>query len=334
MDTDKHITAGGSRYTHLDIGERELLFAFRSQGQSVAKIAARLGRHPSTIYRELRRNFGLVNGLHYSPSDAHRKYRRRLSRARAREPLKCSQIRKYVKTKLRRDHWSPEVIAGRLPIDHPGLTTNHESIYLYIYRCRRSWAKWLARGRRTRRRRLQRPSRLTTWASRPSIELRDPSVHDRQEPGHWEVDTIVSRRVGTAIAVAYERTTRLVRLRLIPRKTAAYFSHAITCALRGFPDTFRRTITYDNGSENTLHELTNIALGTTSYFCHPYTSWEKPGVEQCNGLLRQFIPKGSDLSKLAHYQLRYYQDLLNNRPRKCLGFKTPNEAYKALALPS
>jgi IS30 family transposase len=309
-----------------------MLFAFRSQGQPVVEIARRLGRHPSTVYRELRRNFGLANRFHYSPSDAHRTYQLRLAKARRREPLKCAQIRKYVKKKLRA-RWSPEIIAGRLPLDHPGLTTNHDSIYLYIYRRRRTWAQWLTHGHKRRRRRLKRPSRLTKWASRPSIELRDPVVDDRKQAGHWEVDTVVSQASPAALAVAYERTTRLVRLRLLTRKTAANFHRAISRALIVFPGTFRRTITYDNGSENTQHERTNTSLSTRSYFCHPYTSWEKPGVEQCIGLLRAFIPKGTDIAKLSQYQLRYYQDLLNNRPRKCLGFKTPNEAYRDLALP-
>ena len=332
MDTLKDTTAARSGYTHLTITERELLFASNAEGHSVVAIAKDLGRHPSTLYRELRRNFGLGNRYHYSPSDAQRKYERRLSKARKREPLKCEEIRKYVEKKLHA-RWSPEIIAGRLPLDHPGLKTNHESIYLYIYRCRRSWAKWLARSHKKRRKRPNSPSRLTKWASRPSIELRDPSVEDRQEAGHWEADTVVSRASAAAIAVAYERKTRLVRLRLLSRKTALNFCYAITWALIRFPKAFRRSITYDNGAENTLHELTNHALGTLSYFCHPYTSWEKPGVEQCIGLLRQFIPKGSDLSKLSKYQLRYYEDLLNNRPRKCLGFKTPNEAYQEFALP-
>ena len=295
-------------------------------------IARTIGRHRSTIARERKRNLSVVNRYRYSPLEAQRKYRSRLSKARRRTPLKCHEIQHYVERGLWK-RWSPQIIAGRLPIDHPELRTNHESIYLYIYRHRRELTHLLAHSHKRRRRRSRTSRRTTQWGSRPSIELRDPRVERRDETGHWELDTMVCRSSTTAIAVAYERATRLVRLRLLKRRTAQQFAHAICWALGTLPASMRKTLTYDNGAENTKHEIINAKLGTASYFCHPYASWEKPGVEQVIGLLRAFIPRRTQLEHLTRTQLRYYQDLLNDRPRVCLGFRTPNERYREVALP-
>ena len=332
MDRLKANISEGRRYRHLSQHERELILAGLAEGKSMAAIAKALARHPSTVARERARNLSVGNRYRYSPADAQRKYERRMARARRRPPLKCGEIRDYVERKLWA-RWSPQIIAGRLAIDHPGLKTNHESIYRYIYRYRRSMSDLLARSHKKRRKRGTAGNRRTQWGPRPSIELRDPAVDHRDQPGHWEADTMVCRSSLRAVAVAYERTTRLVRLRLLPRNTSRDFAHAISWALRTLPAAMRKTITYDNGSENVKHEQINTILGTRSYFCHPYTSWEKPGVEQCIGLLRQFIPKRTNLGQLTKHQIRYYQDLLNNRPRKCLGFRTPNERYAEIALP-
>lgn len=331
MDRLKTTISEGRRYRHLNQHERELILAGLAEGQSMAAIAKALSRHPSTVVRERVRNLSVGNRYRYSPADAQRKYERRMARARQRPPLKCREIREYVEQKLW-TRWSPQIIAGRLAIDHPGLKTNHESIYLYIYRYRRGMSDLLARSHKKRRKRGTARNRRTQWGSRSSIELRDPAVDHRDEPGHWEADTMICGRSSQAVAVAYERSIRLVRLRLLPRKTAPHFAHAISWALRTLPPTMRKTITYDNGPENVSHEQINAILGTRSYFCHPYASWEKPGVEQCIGLLRKFIPKRANLGQLTKYQIRYYQDLLNNRPRKCLGFRTPNERYAEIAL--
>ena len=332
MDSINDSAGRRKRYRHLSIGEREILLTGLARGVSRAVIARQLGRHPATVGRELRRNYGVGCRYHYSPSDAQRKYERRLVRARQRIGLKCQAIREYVKSKLRIG-WSPETIAGRLPIDQPGHSISHESIYLHIYRLRRSWIHWLTQGHRRRRRGRTRVCGRSQPQGRVSIELRDPSAADRREPGHWEVDTVVSSKTSVAIAVAYERSTRLVQLRRMPRKTASDLSRVLRYALQRFPPWFRKTLTYDNGSENALHGLTNAHLGTRSFFCHPYCSWEKPGVEQCNGLLRRFIPKGTNLAHIDRYRLRYVERLLNTRPRKCLAYRTPLEAFESIALP-
>jgi IS30 family transposase len=228
--------------------------------------------------------------------------------------------------------WTPELIAGR--IKHEGLhvTTNPESIYQWIYSDRRDLINHLPRSHRKRRKRgSAKYKHASKIPNRIPLENRSDLANSRQEPGHWEADTAVSRQSKAAIAVMVERTTRLVKIYKLPSKSALNMQNALIESLQSEPTHLRKSITYDNGTENTTHASVNQALGTLSFFCQPYHSWEKGSVEQSIGLVRRTYPKKTDWDLVSQHDLDIIQDQLNHRPRKCLNFLSPLEAY-AVAL--
>jgi IS30 family transposase len=164
-----------------------------------------------------------------------------------------------------------------------------------------------------------------------SIRERPTPANARQEPGHWESDLVVGKG-RAALQVSVERKTRYTRLAKTRDKSAQAAHDALRQALHPVPPALRRTITYDNGSENTLHVEVNADLGTRSFFCDPYASWQKGTVENTNGLIRRFLPKGTDLDMIPEAHLAALEQWLNHRPRKCLNFQTPAEAYHALSV--
>jgi IS30 family transposase len=152
---------------------------------------------------------------------------------------------------------------------------------------------------------------------------------ERRRIGHWETDTAVSRQSPQALQITVERKTRYARLARLPKKGAREMSIALTRRLSRYPEGLRRSITYDNGSENTEHRRTNQVLGTRSYFCEPFHSWERGTVENTIGLVRRFFPKRTDFATISKNQIQSVERWLNHRPRKCLGFKTPAEVFNA-----
>ena len=328
---EKNTTKASGSYSHLCIEEREELAIGISKGESLGSIACRMGRHKSSLSRELNRNQPETYSVNYRANRAQLRSDDRKALAHQRDRLKLPEIRVYVDAKLK-EGWTPEIIAGRLLIDHPGLSTNYESIYQWIYAERRDLIASLARSHKKRRKRgSAKGKRVIRVPNRTPIEQRPIAATDRQEAGHWEADTAVSRQSKAAISVAQERSTRLVRIRKIESKTAAHMADSLITALADIPQKFRKTITYDNGTENAQHERTNQALGVASFFCNPYHSWEKGGVENCIGLIRRFYPKKTDWALLSQADLDIVELKLNTRPKKCLGFLTPQEAFVALA---
>jgi IS30 family transposase len=167
-----------------------------------------------------------------------------------------------------------------------------------------------------------------------SIDDRPKYIDKRKQIGHWESDSMVSRASKTSLVVILERTTRYVKLARVKANQAREVSSAINRRLGRLPDSARRTITYDNGSENVEHERVNKVLGTTSYFCNPYHSWEKGSVENAVGLVRRFLPKKTDIASITKEQIKKIENRLNHRPRKCLNFKTPYQLFtSSVALP-
>ena len=166
---------------------------------------------------------------------------------------------------------------------------------------------------------------------RTPIKDRPLAANLRTEPGHWEADTAVSRQSKAAIAIVIERTSRLVKIRHMLSKSAHHMEQALISSLADIPPQFRKSITYDNGTENTRHQTVNKALNTLSFFCEPYHSWEKGSVEQVIGLIRRTYPKKTDWALISQSDLDIIQHKLNHRPRKCLNFLSPHEAYVALA---
>ena len=320
------------QYIQLTLQERERIFALRARGKTATDIAEILGRNKSTISRELRRNRAPT----YNRYSAHSANKRSVSRngRRGRRPkLANRKLCQYVEKMLLKEQWSPEIIANQLAKRFPGHSVSHETIYKFIYDIqnpkRKELIKALARQYRRRKRRgYSRRHRKTHIPSRRSIKERPAQVQGREQAGHWEADTIVSRKSLAAIGVVLERKARYVKLAKLKRKSAGLLRSAINRRLGRIPRHMRRTITYDNGSENTEHLLVNKRIGTESFFCEPYHSYEKGSIEQAIGLLRRWIPKGCDLSKVSLRQLKKIEKRINARPRKCLKYLTPSETYK------
>jgi IS30 family transposase len=316
-------------YKHLSIEERDILAVLRSQGYSLRAIARCLDRSPGTISRELKRNAAPVNTGYYLSHRAQQRADTRKLESHRRQRLKNDRIRDYVEKHIRIG-WSPELISGRLNIEHPELSISHEAIYQWIYGDARALIDFLVRGHRRRKHRgYSRKHKKCHIPDRVSIQERPEAVLKRHQAGHWESDTISCRKSYQAVQVSVERKTRYAKLAKLKAKTARAMSVALTRRLSRYPDTLRRSITYDNGSENAEHMRTNQILGTASYFCEPFHSYERGTVENTIGLVRRFLPKKTNLANIAPDRLSKIENWLNNRPRKCLGFKTPAEAFKA-----
>jgi|SRR6185312_16039884 len=318
-------------YSHLNEEDRDRLAVLHNQGLSLRAIAKQLGRSHSTLVRELRRNRHKPKwGKRlYLPHKAHQKARERSEKGHLRPRLKSVSVHQEV-VRLLEHRWSPELIAGRLKRTHPELPSlSPETIYQWIYQHRRDLVVYLARAHPKRQRRWKALKHRVRIPRRTSIRLRPDAVQSRQEPGHWETDLIVGPSP-YALQVLVERQSRYTRLSLLPQRTASTSRVALTRLLQTIPASLRRSITYDNGSENYEHLTLNEDFGLTSYFCEPYHSWEKGTVENTNGLIRRFIPKQTDLSHLSLDQIVLLENWLNDRPRKILNYQTPREAFQAL----
>lgn len=323
-------------YKQLSQEEREHIAYLLSEGNSLGDIAKSLGRNKGTISRELARN-SAPEYRRYTPCRAHARSCERKIAANTHERLKNDFIRQYVRDGLEQG-WSPEQIAGRIRIDHPGYSVNHEAIYQYIYHPqnpdRVEMINLLRRAHKKRRNKsIGRKVRKTTIPNRISIEARPRSIENRNRYGHWEGDSLISRKSKTALNTLAERKSRLVLITKLPRKGAAETNKAVINRLKKLPANGRQTLTLDNGTENAKHELLSARLGIKCYFAHPYSSWERGTNENLNGLIRWYLPKGTDFSKITPEQIARIEYLLNSRPRKCLGYKTPLEvAASSVAL--
>jgi transposase, IS30 family len=323
-----------SNYTHLNLEEREKLVAFKEAGLSLRDIAKRLGRSHSSLVRELKRNKTGIGKrsneyliFRYVPCRAHQKAIKRGIKQRTKAPLKETLIWLYVREHLRApDHWTPEEISGRLPKAHPGKSICTEAIYQYIYSKKaRRYKLWEllpnARKKRMKKggRRVQRASKIPNAVS---IDLRPEIVSQRARVGDWETDNVIGKVTDeTALSVTVERLTRLTILSITSRSANSKTENLIK-RLIGLP---RVTLTADNGAENTNHVEVKQSLGLDVFFCHAYHSWEKGAVENTNGRIRRFIPKGISIDTLTEDQITELEYRLNSTPRKCLGFLTPYE---------
>jgi len=319
-------------YKHLSLDERETIALDLAAKKPMETIAKNLLRHPSTIYREIKRNSADKYDCQYRANRVQLKNNIRKKNAHKRVRLKNDFIITYVETQLKND-LSPEQIAGRLSIDFPGYKTNHESIYLYIYNEAPKFKEFLRKKHKKRQKRgsiLKR--RGIIIKNKVMISERPLEINDRTEIGHWEADAIVSRKSKAALSVICERKTRLVKINKLDSKTARNMSKNINYRLSRLPVKFRKSITYDNGTENAEHEKINRVLNIKSFFCNPYHSWEKGTVENTNGLIRYYLPKKTDFSIISEAVIKEIENRLNNRPRKCLNFKTPSEVFTKFAL--
>lgn len=307
--------------------ERQLIAKWKQQGKSNKKIGKRLGRSPSTIGRELRRN--LWSKGCYEPLHAQSLSEKRQLRAfKAKHPLKNGQVFDYVMDKLR-GGWSPEQIAGRLKKDFPqdeSWHICHETIYLYIYRKdnqdKKLW-EYLRRGQKKRRKKAGRKVHRSRIPDRVSIHDRPKEVVKRQVPGHWEGDSVVGKGRKTGLHTEYERVTSFTRFERLDKITANQTLKAMKKIFDPLPNQLKKSTTLDNGKEMVKHNK----AGIKTYFADPYSSWQRGGNENANMWIRYYFPKKTDFSTISDQELKAVETELNNRPRKRLNFSTPQEVF-------
>lgn len=370
---------------YLSFSEREEIALLRAGGAGVREIAGQLGRAPSTISRELRRNAATRGGrFEYRASTAQWHADRRARRPKPAKLATNAKLRRYVQERLagtvttpggvglagpavrwigrrhgrRKDRrwaqsWSPEQIAKRLPLDFPddpSMRVSHEAIYQSLYvqgrgALRRELTACLRTGRALRVPRARTKGRAGKGFVRPEIMIseRPAEADDRAVPGHWEGDLILGLG-SSAIGTLVERTTRFVMLLHLPRMDghgngprvkngpalaghgAVAVRDAIAASILTLPEQLRRSLTWDQGAEMAEHAQLRIDTGLDIYFCDPHSPWQRGSNENTNGLLRQYFPKGTDLSRHGSDELAAVALALNTRPRKTLGWRTPAEA--------
>lgn len=324
------------KFKHFGIEEREKIQELLWQKVSVRSIAGTLNRSPSSVSREINRNIPLKRS--YRPRLANeRALRKRRSRGRKLR-LKSQFIRRYVITGLKAG-LSPEQIAGRLHLEYPNESVSHEAIYQYIYSQvhRQGWGlmrigyhdlrKYLKRRHQRRGQRGGRSVQRVFRPKGPSIDDRPREVEQRKTVGHWETDSVVSRKSQVGLNTLVERKTGLVFITKIADRTSEVTKEAVLKRLSGLPKAVRQSATSDNGTENFLYDEVQTELEILWYFAHPYHSWERGTNENTNGLIRWYFPKGTDFATIPDETIKVVEDALNNRPRKRLGWKTPLEAF-------
>ena len=328
------------KYKHISQKERDQMYDLLQQGCQQSEIATILDRHRATIRRELRRNSTCIdrrfNGCknkkrYYLPDRAQVKYENRRKHAKTTYPLKNPFIYTYTLAHLKIG-WSPEMISGKIKKDHKQ-EISHECIYRYIYgkhAKEKGYNLWeyLIRSHQKRRRKHGRKGKRMLIPNRIGIEQRPAIVETRERLGDWEGDTIFGKGQGAALATFNERKDKIIKIKKLLRKTAKEMEMAADRVFKSIPKEIRLTITLDNGPENTLHQEISRNTGLQVYFAHPYHSWERGGNERGNGIMRRYFPKGTSFDNISEEEIYLVQELINNRPMKCLDWKTPNEAYQ------
>ena len=316
-------------YHQLSAEERDLIGHLRARGLSLRGISKRVRRDFSTISRELARNRAPVYNIYLS-HQAQKRARARWCQSHRRRRLKSGALRRLIVRKVKLG-WSPEIIAGWLERKKTGRSISHEAIYQFIYdrneREREDLVPFLIRSHKRRRRGHRHTHRRAHIPERISITERPRHVQNRRQFGHWEADTVMTRRGVAGLGAIVERKSRLVHLSKLRRRTSRAVSSSIIRSLGRHPQKARRTITYDNGSENVDHRRVNQHLGTHSYFCAPYRSWERPTVENTIGLVRRTYPKKTKFDEVPARDIKCLERRLNNRPRKCLQYRSPAEVF-------
>jgi len=310
-----------SHYTQLTREERYQIYALNAAGQNQTEIAQIIGRHKSTVSRELRYNRGQRG---YRPKQANTfAQKRREAKAK---PRISSHAWSRVERLLRED-WSPEQVSDWLRLEE-SINVSHEWIYGYILRDKQQGGDLHRhlRCQKPRKKRYGRPDRRGQIKGRVSIDERPDIVDQRSRIGDWEVDTVVGKRGGAALVTLVERKSRLSVIAKVASQSAQNVEDAIVTQLKPFASEVH-TLTYDNGKEFAYHQRIGEKLDANGYFAHPYHSWERGLNENTNGLIRQYFPKGQDLCVVTGAEVWAVMEKLNNRPRKCLGFRTPNQVF-------
>ncbi len=307
--------------------ERDEIAVLLASEASLRTIAKTLGRSVSSISEEVKRN---SRSGQYTAILAQELSEKRNTTSRRSNPLKSPAVYAYVYAKLR-SGWSPEQIAGRLKRDNGNKQVIcHETIYRYIYSKEgreKNLTEYLVRHHYRRRKWHSRHLYRRGIANRISIHLRPKEVDSRKTFGHWETDVVEGKAHQSGIQTLLERKTRYYQAKLLERIDSEYGVAAQRDMLVQFPHQARLTVTMDNGKENYNHHKLTRWLGIQTYFCDPYCSWQKGANENHNGVLRRYIPKKAVLTGLTQEDLDAIIEEINQRPRKCLGYETPEEVF-------
>ena len=322
-------------YTHLSAEDRETLSLGLTQGESLRALARVVGRASSTLCREYARN--TTRGRPYRACTAQSQAAIRARQPRRSRKLLDPWLWQYVRTHLGQG-CSPEQIAGRLQRAYPddmGKQLSTETLYAALYVLPRGTLRSEVLAARRQARKARRPrargtDRRGQIPNMTPIATRPAEVATRTMPGHWEGDLIKGARNGSAVGTLVERTTRLVILARMEGTDARSAHEGFTKKLRHVPALLRKTLTYDRGKEMAEHERLAERLAIQVFFADPYSPWQRGTNENTNGLLRQYLPKGTDLSGYTQRELNAIAHRLNTRPRKCLDFATPLEVYAQL----
>jgi len=315
-------------YTHLKLDERKKLYVMKKDGKPMAEIASELKRDKSSLYRELARNTAdFIVG--YLPDEANNLATER--KAKLVQKLEKQPGLKAIVIEQLKDGWSPEIIAGRRKLESYPFGVCHETIYQFIYGNegqKLGLYKFLLRARAKRGLVYNRKPQKDKIPDKVSIHDRPEHIETRKEFGHFEGDlTFFTKNQSMNLGVIVERKTRLVRLIKNESKRAAIVMKGIFNKLAELPDFARKSITFDNGLEFVKHAVLKRFIGMDTYFCDKHSPWQKGQVEQTNSMLHRYLPKNSNLNEVTHEQIKLIEHKFNSRPRKCLGFKTPVEAF-------
>lgn len=325
------------KYTRLSHFERIEIYKLIALKKSLSQIAQTLGRHKSTICREVKQ-FGRDDYHHYKGegSAVFRGSNRRDGKTKMNQN---PELEKYVVDKLQKK-WSPDQISLSLRRHYPNnklMQISHEAIYLYVYLHSKKELKDMLitelRQQRKFRGNVRRGSdKRTTIPDAVRIDERPEEVTGREIPGHWEGDLILGKDRASAIGTIVERSTRALILVHLKRRDSKTVRLAFEKKFKALPDLMKKSMTYDNGVEMAQHKLFTKNTKVQVYFTHPYSPWERPTNENTNGLLRQYFPKGTDLSLISKERLQFVQDELNERPRKTLDYRSPSEVFNEIIL--
>ena len=314
--------------------QRQWIEFFNNKGQGPREISRQIKRDHTVISRELKRN--TKKGKKYSAITAQKLADLKAKKTNKRKLDKDRELHDYVVKQIK-DGWSPDEVAGKLRDDPPehlkGKRISYEAIYDYIYNGEGKWESLyhhLRKKHKVRRKKCGRKTQKITIPERISIHLRPSVISERQREGDWETDSMKFKKQKTGLSVQYERKLMLARLHKVKDLTAEETEQAISKSVESLPGELFKSLTWDNGKEGVCHTRIRDGYNIETYFCDPYSSWQKGGVENLNGLIREYLPRDTDMSKITDEDIYRIQEKLNNRPRKKLNYKSPNQMLAAV----